>query len=122
MDPFSENLRVARALRAAALSVDGVHSMGSGIYAEAATYGAGEKVTGVVVSAGEVRLYVVAAYPPVASGRERSVLSVAKRVREAATPAAEGRELSLVVEGLGPAPGENPWATSEATRVVGERR
>jgi hypothetical protein len=122
LNPFSEDLRVARALRAAALSVDGVHSMGSGIYAEAATYGAGEKVTGVVVSADEVRLYVVAAYPSLASGRGGSVLSVAKKVREAATPAAKGREVSLIIEDLGPAPGKSPGATVEAVLVVGERR
>ncbi len=91
--------------------------MGRGTYAEAATYGAGEKVEGVVVGPDQVRLYVIVSYPS-----SLSVLSVAKRVREAATPAAEGRVLSLIVEDLGPAPGESPEAAPEAAPAAGERR
>ncbi|CAN5869736.1 hypothetical protein BH18ACT11_BH18ACT11_23170 [soil metagenome] len=57
MDPASEDLRVARAVRAAALAVPGIYSMGRGMYAEAATYGAGAKVvlTAKVRRGGEVR-------------------------------------------------------------------
>ncbi|MEJ7816859.1 MAG: hypothetical protein WKF53_16950 [Rubrobacter sp.] len=57
---MNEELRLAAAAAAAALSTDGVHSMGAGRYVEDATYGAGEKVLGVVMRPGEVEVHVVA--------------------------------------------------------------
>ena len=101
MDQGNEDLRLARAVRAAVLAVPGVYAMGRGIYVEAATYGAGEKIVGVVVRPEEVRLHVVASYPS-----SRPVLAVAKNVREAVAPATRGRTVSVIVENLGPAPGE----------------
>jgi hypothetical protein len=94
----NEELRLASAARAAALSTDGVHSMGAGRYAEAATYGAGEKVLGVVMRPGEVEVHVVAGYPlPLEVG---SLPELAERVRERVVPQARGRTVAIVVDDL----------------------
>ena len=79
----------------AALTTEGVYSLGTGRYVEAATYGPGEKVTGVVVAPNEVRVHIVVRYP-----LSESIPALAERVRERAAPRAEGRPTTVVVEDL----------------------
>lgn len=95
MDTSTEDLKIARAAAEAALSVEGVRSLGRGVYAEAATYGAGEKVVGVVVQPEEVTVHVVVGYPPPGPLPE-----VAGKVRRRVAPHAGGRAASVVVEDL----------------------
>ncbi len=90
-----DDLQLARAVREAALATTGVHSMGSGRYAEAATYGAGDKVTGVVVDPDEVRVHIVALYP-----LAEPLPALAERVRERVVSRAGGRPATVVVEDL----------------------
>ena len=82
-------------MREAALATSGVYSMGTGRYAEAATYGAGEKVTGVVVDQDEVRVHIVARYP-----LAEPIPALAERVRQRVAPRVEGRSATVVVEDL----------------------
>ena len=90
-----DDLQLARAVREAALSTTGVHSMGAGRYAEAATYGAGEKVTGVVVAPDEVQVHIVAVYP-----LAESIPALADRVREKVALRSGGRPATVIVEDL----------------------
>ena len=69
--------------------------MGVGRYAEAATYGPGEKVTGVVVTVDEVRVHIVVRYP-----LSEPIPALAERVRKRVAPKAEGRPATVVVEDL----------------------
>lgn len=69
--------------------------MGSGRYAEAATYGAGEKVSGVVVDPDEVRVHIVARYP-----LAEPLPALAERVRERVALRSEGRPTTIIVEDL----------------------
>ena len=92
---MAEDLQLARAVAEAALATDGVYSLGTGRYAEAATYGAGETVTGVVVSPDEVRVHIVVRYP-----LAEPIPALAERVRERVAPRAEGRAATVVVEDL----------------------
>lgn len=69
--------------------------MGTGRYAEAATYGAGEKVTGVVVGPEELEIHVVVRYP-----LPKPIPEVANNIRERVAPQAEGRRTMIVVEDL----------------------
>ncbi len=68
--------------------------MGSGRYVEAATYGAGEKVTGVVVDPDEVQVHIVARYP-----LTEPIPAIAERVRERVALQA-GRPAMVIVEDL----------------------
>ena len=90
-----DDLQLARAVREAALTITGVHSMGTGRYVEAATYGAGEKVTGVVVEPDEVEVHIVARYP-----LTEPIPALAERVRERVTPRSGGRPATIIVEDL----------------------
>jgi hypothetical protein len=92
---LADDLRLARAVSEAVLATDGVYSLGSGRYAEAATYGAGEKVTGVVVSPDEVRVHIVARYP-----LAEPIPTLAERIRERVAPRTEGRATTVVFEDL----------------------
>jgi uncharacterized alkaline shock family protein YloU len=92
---LADDLQLARAVSEAALATGGVHSLGTGRYAEAATYGAGEKVTGVVVNPDEVRVHIVVRYP-----LDESIPALAKRIRERVAPSTEGRATTVVVEDL----------------------
>ena len=69
--------------------------MGTVRYVEAATYGPGEKVTGVVVGPDEVRIHIVVHYPP-----PEPIPNLAERVRERAASSAGGRATTVVVEDL----------------------
>lgn len=98
---MSDELRVAAASAAAAISTDGIHSLGTGRYAEAATYGPGEKVSGVVVSPDEVEVHVVARRPLV-----EPIPELAQSVREHVAPAVGSRKVRVVVEDLEGAEGD----------------
>ena len=92
---MTDDLQLARAVSEAVLATDGVYSLGSGRYAEAATYGAGEKVTGVVVNPDEVRVHIVVRYP-----LPEPIPALAERVRERAASITGGRSTTVVVEDL----------------------
>ena len=92
---MDDDLRLARTVSEAALATEGVYSLGTGRYVEAATYGAGEKVTGVVVGPDEVRVHIVVRYP-----LPEPIPALAERVRERAASRAGGRATTVVVEDL----------------------
>jgi hypothetical protein len=92
---LDDDLQVARAVSEAALTTDGIYSLGTGRYVEAATYGPGEKVSGVVVNPDEVRVHIVLRYP-----LAEPIPALAERVRERAAPRAGGRATMVVVEDL----------------------
>jgi hypothetical protein len=94
----NEELRLAAAAAATALSTDGVHSMGAGRYVEAATYGTGEKVLGVVIRPGEVEVHIVADYP--LPQEADSLPGLAERIRERVVPQARERTVAIVVDDL----------------------
>lgn len=98
-----DDLTIARAAREAALATDGVHSLSSGRYVEAATYGPNEKVTGVVVSPDEVEVHVVASYP-----LSEPIPALGERIRQKIALLSGGRAATVVVDDLefAPAPGE----------------
>jgi hypothetical protein len=92
---LADDLQLAKTVSEAVLAIDGVYSLGVGRYAEAATYGAGEKVTGVVIDADEVRVHIVARYPLV-----KSIPALAEHIRARVAPKAQGRTTTVVVEDL----------------------
>ena len=92
---MADDLQLARAISEAVLATEGVYSLGVGRYAEAATYGVGEKVTGVVVGSDEVRVHIVASYPLV-----EPIPALAERVRDRVASEVEGRITTVVVEDL----------------------
>jgi hypothetical protein len=92
---LDDDLRLARAVSEAALTTDGVYSLGTGRYVEAATYGPGAKVSGVVVDPDEVRVHIVVRYP-----LAEPIPALAERVRERVTPSVGGRATTVVVEDL----------------------
>ena len=92
---MADDLQLARAISEAVLATEGVYSLGVGRYAEAATYGVGEKVTGVVVGSDEVRVHIVASYPLV-----EPIPALAERVRDRVASEVEGRTTTVVVEDL----------------------
>jgi hypothetical protein len=69
--------------------------LGAGRYVEAATYGAGDKVTGVVVGPDEVRVHIVVRYP-----LPEPIPALAERIREKVRLRAGGRATTVVVEDL----------------------
>jgi hypothetical protein len=90
---LAEDLQLARAASEAALATDGVYALATGRFVEAATYGAGEKVTGVVVGPDEVRVHIVVHWP-----LPEPIPALAERVREKVAPGALGRTTTVVVE------------------------
>jgi len=90
-----DELQLARSVSEAVLTIEGVYSLGVGRYAEAATYGPGEKVTGVVVNPDEVRVHIVARYP-----LPEPIPALAEQVRERVAPKTGGRATTVVVEDL----------------------
>ncbi|BBL80715.1 hypothetical protein RxyAA322_25690 [Rubrobacter xylanophilus] len=89
-----ELLQLARAASRAALAVEGVADLGSGRFAEAATYEGGEKVTGVVVKDGAVEVHVILSYP-----LSKSVPQIAAEIAEKVS-SETGRRATVVVEDL----------------------
>ena len=92
---MADDLQLARAVSEAVLTTSGVYSLGTGRYAEAATYGAGEKVTGVVVNPDEVRVHIVARYPLF-----EPIPIIAERIRERVASKVGDRITTVVVEDL----------------------
>jgi hypothetical protein len=92
---LADELQLARTVSEMVLATEGVYSLGVGRYAEAATYGAGEKVTGVVVGLDEVRVHIVARYP-----LSEPIPALAERVRDRVASEVEGRTTTVVVEDL----------------------
>ena len=92
---MDNDLQLARTASEAALATEGVYSLGTGRYVEVATYGAGEKVTGVVVSPEVVRVHFVVRYP-----LPEPIPALAERIREKVRPRAGGRATTVVVEDL----------------------
>jgi hypothetical protein len=90
---LAEDLQLARAASEAALATDGVYALATGRFVEVATYGAGEKVTGVVVGPDEVRVHIVVRWP-----LPEPIPALAERVREKVAPGALGRTTTVVVE------------------------
>jgi uncharacterized alkaline shock family protein YloU len=99
---LDNDLQLARTASEAALATEGVYSLGTGRYVEAATYGAGEKVTGVVVSPEEVRVHIVVRYP-----LPEPIPALAERIRERVASKSGGRAATVVVEDLEVAQDEN---------------
>lgn len=90
---MDDDLRLARAASEAALTTEGVYALGTGRYAEAATYGPGEKVSGVVVGPDEVRVHIIARYPPI-----EPLPALAERIRERVARSTGGRAAMVIVE------------------------
>jgi hypothetical protein len=92
---LADDLQLARAAREAALATEGVRRLGTGRWSEAATYGPGEKVSGVVVEPDEVEVHIVVGYP-----LNQSIPALAQRVRERVALSVGGRATTVVVEDL----------------------
>ena len=92
---MDNELKLAATIAVAALGNRRISSLGSGVYAEAATYAAGEKVEGVVVRPGEVEVHIVAAYP-----LSRPIPELVAAVREHVAPEVEGRRVVVAVDDL----------------------
>ncbi|MFP5368269.1 MAG: hypothetical protein ACLGIS_15785 [Actinomycetes bacterium] len=88
-------LQLARAASAATLATEGVHSMGSGRYVEAATYEGGEKVSGVVVKPDELEIHIVVRYP-----LPKPIPEISRSIMERVAPEAGARKTTIVVEDL----------------------
>jgi len=88
-------LELARAAGEAALATEGVHSLGTGRYAEAATYEGTEKFTGVVVKPDELEIHIVASYP-----LARPIPDLARLIRERVAAESGGRRTLVVVEDI----------------------
>ena len=99
---MDNDLQLARTVSEAVLATDGVYALGTGRYVEAATYGAGEKVTGVVVGPDEIRVHIVVSYPP-----PGPITALAEGIRERVAPRSGGRAVTVVVEDLEVAQDEN---------------
>ena len=92
---MADDLQLARTVSEAVLATKGVYALGTGRYAEAATYGPGEKVTGVVVSPDEVRVHIVVSYT-----LPETIPTLAEHVRERVAVKAPDRATTVVVEDL----------------------
>lgn len=92
----NEDLRAAAAAATVALSTAGVHSLSYGHYVEAATYGAGEKVLGVVAASTKIEVHVIALFPP--APEYGSLVGLSRKVRERVSGHVGGREVSVVVD------------------------
>lgn len=88
-------LELARAAGEAALATEGVYSLGTGRYAEAATYEGSEKVSGVVVKPDELEIHIVARYPLI-----RPIPELARLIRERVAAESGGRRTLVVVEDI----------------------
>lgn len=84
-------LQTARAVREAALATDGVFDLGKGLFVEAATYDAGEKVSGVVVDDDSVEVHLVLDYP-----LAKSIPELDKQLKSSLGSVSGGRTMNLV--------------------------
>ena len=79
----------------AALTTEGVYSLGRGRYVEAATYEGSEKVSGVVVTPEDLEIHIVARYP-----LPKPIPEIAENIKERVAPEAGGRKTIVVVDDL----------------------
>ncbi len=86
---------MARAVADTALSTEGIHSLGTGTFAEVATYEGADKVLGVMVTEEEVEVHIVALYP-----LQSSIPELAERIRRKVAPEVESRRVDVVVEDI----------------------
>lgn len=106
-----EYIELARSVAEAALTVRGVHSLGTGRFAEAATYGRNEKISGVVVSPDDVRVHLIVRYP-----LEEPIPGLAEKVRKTVAGKVGERTTTVVVEDLA----EDPPGGPDSERPEGE--
>lgn len=99
---MANGLQLARAASEAALATEGVHSLGTGRYVEAATYEGSEKVTGVVVRPDEIEIHIVARYP-----LPKPIPEISRSIVERVSSQAGGRRTTVVVEDIEMEPDEN---------------
>lgn len=99
---MADELQLARAASEAALATEGVHSLGTGRYVEAATYEGSEKVTGVVVRPDEIEIHIVARYP-----LPKPIPEISRSIVERVSSQAGGRRTTVVVEDIEMEPDEN---------------
>lgn len=92
---LSNDLQLARTVSTTVLATRGVHALGTGRYAEAATYGANDKVLGVVVKPEEMSVHIVAAYP-----EGVPIPQLITRIKERIAPLIGERKVTVVVEDL----------------------
>lgn len=92
---MTDDLELARTVSEAALATEGVYSLSSGKFVEAATYGAGGTVRGVVVRPGEVEVHIVARYQP-----GKPIPELTNVLIENLAPKTEDRKVVVVVEDL----------------------
>lgn len=92
---MANELQVARAVADTALSTEGIHSLGTGTFAEVATYEGADKVLGVMVTEEEVEVHIVALYP-----LQSSIPELAERIRRKVAPEVESRRVDVVVEDI----------------------
>lgn len=99
---MADELQLARAASEAALATEGVHSLGTGRYVEAATYEGSEKVTGVVVRPDEIEIHIVARYP-----LPKPIPEISRSIVERVSSQAGDRRTTVVVEDIEMEPDEN---------------
>lgn len=92
---MADGIQLARAAAQAALATDGIYSMGTGRYAEVATYEGSEKVSGVAVRPDEIEVHVVARYP-----LPKPIPQIANDVRERISPQGGNRKTTVVFEDI----------------------
>ncbi|MEJ7819355.1 MAG: hypothetical protein WKF44_03530 [Rubrobacteraceae bacterium] len=92
---MADGIQLARAAAQAALATDGIYSMGTGRYAEVATYEGSEKVSGVAVRPDEIEVHVVARYP-----LPKPIPQIANDVRERISLQGGNRKTTVVFEDI----------------------
>jgi hypothetical protein len=92
---LADGIQLARAAAQAALATDGIYSMGTGRYAEVATYEGSEKVSGVAVRPDEIEVHVVARYP-----LPKPIPQIANDVRERISLQGGNRKTTVVFEDI----------------------
>lgn len=92
---MADGIQLARAAAQAALATDGIYSMGTGRYAEVATYEGSEKVSGVAVRPDEIEVHVVARYP-----LPKPIPQIANDIRERVSLQGGNRKTTVVFEDI----------------------
>jgi hypothetical protein len=92
---LDDDLAVAKTIAWITLDTPGVAGMSGGRFAEAATYGRGESVRGVVVRPNEVEVHVVATFPD-----STSLPRTAERLRSRIASHVPDREVTIYIDDL----------------------
>lgn len=91
----ADNFELAEAIAQAALATPGVHSMGKGRRPDVSAQGTRRKYRGVVVTASEVSIHIVAEAP-----KGLPIPDLAERVRRRVEPIVSGGSINVVVEDI----------------------